>query len=86
MRIFNRTNEDIIVNGWIIPPENFKESYENIFDTVNIHADFGSAIITCEYKDRIIRCFGNLDVHRRPHEHDIRLDEYDVVKKGDQNG
>ena len=82
MRIFNRTNEDIVVNEQIIQPENWTDLVPCIFDTISIHAAFGSAKIICEYTDRFIHYFGGMEIIKKPDENDIK-DIYDVVKKND---
>lgn len=58
MVIFNNSDVPITVGGNQIMPNTWAYYLERVFDTINIHSDYGSAELTCEYKDIHIKNFG----------------------------
>lgn len=85
MTIANQTNYILSVDGKTIIPDSRRYILESVFDTIGIHCDIGSAIITTEYGHRGIVTFGSLNV--------VESDETDredqkillVTDKGDEN-
>lgn len=67
MVIKNNTNVEIYIDRYgNLSPGVTDEIHNNIFDTINIHCDIGSAEITCEYSDVFIKCFGKFVVEKDP--------------------
>lgn len=58
MVIFNNSDTPITVGENQIMPNTLAYYLERVFDTINIHSDYGSAVLTCEYKDVHIKNFG----------------------------
>lgn len=58
MVIFNNSDTPITVGENQIMPNTWAYYLERVFDTINIHSDYGSAVLTCEYKDVHIKNFG----------------------------
>ena len=64
MIIKNKTEDVIYIGGNTLQPGNWMHVGEHIFDTINIYCDSGSAEIICEYTDRFIKCFGDLEIEK----------------------
>ncbi len=62
MNIINNTNISIFVDDNKIEPGDNINIHEYIFDTINIHSNIGSGEIICEYNNRYIHCYGNIDI------------------------
>lgn len=62
MIITNNTNHIIYIDDVAIAPKSSYECEEHQFNTVNIHCDIGSCIITTEYSKRTFSDFGNIKV------------------------
>lgn len=79
MIINNNTNSDLLINGNALKPGDRAIVMIHIFDTINIHSNIGSAEIICEYRDRHIKCYGNLNLKKAPY--DLDGDEYNAEIK-----
>lgn len=60
MRIYNNSNYTVFVNDFYIVSGDYADISEHIFDTINLHCNVGSSVITCEYGKRYIENYGNL--------------------------
>lgn len=79
MIINNNTNSDLFINDHELKSGDRFHVMVHIFDTVNIHSNIGSAEIICEYGDRHIKCYGDLEL--RKSQSDLDGDEYSVEIK-----
>lgn len=79
MTINNNTNSDLFINEHELKPGGCLNVMTRIFDTVNIHSNIGSAEIICEYGDRYIKCYGDIDLRKSPY--NLGGDEYNVEIK-----
>jgi hypothetical protein len=60
MTITNNTHIDLYISGKVLNPNETCEFSESMFNTLNIHSDIGSCVITTEYGKRSFKYFGNL--------------------------
>lgn len=60
MLVTNKTSVDIVVSGGILKPKETREYIEMGFNTLNIHSEIGSAVITTEYCTRSIKNYGRI--------------------------
>ena len=81
MIINNNTNSNLFINERELKPGGRVHVMTRIFDTVNIHSNIGSAEIICEYGDRYIKCYGDIDLRKAPY--DLGSDEYNVEIKAE---
>ena len=60
MTITNKASVSIEILGRILVPNESEEFLEMMFNTLDIHSDIGSCVITTEYGKRYFRNFGKL--------------------------
>jgi len=60
MLVTNKTSVDIVIKGGILKPKESREYTEMGFNTLNIHSNIGSSVITTEYCKRSIKNYGKL--------------------------
>lgn len=60
MIILNKSTATLKIRGTEVPPDDSFETTEMIFNTVDIHSDIGSVVISTEYSIRYIEAFGKL--------------------------
>lgn len=60
MIVTNNTSMNIVVSDGILKPKETRAYTEMMFDTLNIHSEIGSCVITTEYGERSIRNYGRL--------------------------
>ena len=60
MTITNNTSVSLKIMGNNLEPNETREFPEMCFNTLSIHSDIGSCIITTEYSQRSIENFGKL--------------------------
>lgn len=60
MTVINRSSVNIEILGRILEPNKSGEFLEMMFNTLDIHSDIGSCVITTEYGKRYFRNFGKL--------------------------
>ena len=58
----NNYKNTVYVNNNSIAPNESREIVENVFNTVDIHCNSGSSVITTEYCERYIRNYGSIEV------------------------
>lgn len=62
MRIYNDSHYPLFIADCWVKHGDYIDITENIFDTIHIYSDIGSAEITCEYGERFIKRFGKIVV------------------------
>lgn len=62
MIIINKLKNTVYVNNNSIAPNESREIVENVFNTVDIHCNSGSSVVTTEYCERYIRNYGSIEV------------------------
>ena len=60
MTITNKTSVTLEILGSELKPKESHEYEEMMFNTLNVHSEVGSCIITTEYEKRSFRNFGRL--------------------------
>lgn len=60
MLVTNKTNVDLVILGGIVKPNQSHEYTEMGFNTLDIHSEIGSSVITTEYCKRSIKNYGKL--------------------------
>lgn len=60
MTVINKSSVTVDIYGISLKPNQAKEYPDMTFNTLNIHSDIGSCVITTEYGRRNIRNYGNL--------------------------
>jgi len=60
MIILNKSTATLNISGTKVPPDDAFETTEMMFNTVDIHSDIGSVVITTEYSTRYFEAFGKL--------------------------
>lgn len=60
MTVINKSSVTVDIYGISLKPNQSKEYTERTFNTLNIHSDIGSCVITTEYGKRSIKNYGNL--------------------------
>lgn len=60
MVITNKTKVVLYIEGERVKPNETYEKTEMVFDTVNIHSQRGSCIITTEYAKRSFKNYGKI--------------------------
>ena len=60
MIITNKTNVDLEIFGCKLKPNASTKCAEAIFNTVDVHSDIGSIVITTEHSKRSFQNFGKL--------------------------
>ena len=60
MTITNKTSVSLKIMGSSVGPNETREFPENAFNTLSVHSDIGSCVITTEYSQRTIENFGKL--------------------------
>jgi len=75
MKVVNKTPFTLTISDSDIEPNESKEYTEMMFNTLSIHSDAGSCIITTEYRKRSFRNFGRLVAKegRNKDEHGIKI-------------
>lgn len=74
MLVTNKTNVDIVILGGILKPNQSHEYTEMMFNTLDIHSEIGSSVITTEYGNRSIKNYGKLVAKegRKKNEHGMK--------------
>lgn len=74
MLVTNKTSVDIVIHGGTLKPKESKEYTEMGFNTLDIHSDIGSTVITTEYGTRNIKNYGKLVAKegRKKNEHGMK--------------
>lgn len=62
MTIDNQTNYVLSINNVRIIPDVRRKILSHALDTMIVYSDIGSVLIHCSYSDKMIRCYGNLDI------------------------
>ena len=75
MTVTNKTAVTLEILGGSLEPNQSREYTEMMFNTLSIHSDAGSCIITTEYRKRSFRNFGRLVAKegRNKDEHGIKI-------------
>lgn len=60
MTVTNKTTVALEIMGGILEPNESREYPEMMFNTLDIHSEIGSCVITTEYAERSFRNFGKL--------------------------
>ena len=60
MTVINKSTVTVYIHGIGLKPNEFKDYPEMKFNTLNIHSDIGSCVITTEYGRRMITNYGKL--------------------------
>ena len=60
MTVINKSSVTVDIYGISIKPHEVKEYPEMTFNTLNIHSDIGSCVITTEHGRRSIKNYGKL--------------------------
>ncbi len=60
MTVINKTTVALEIMGGILAPNESREYTEMMFNTLDIHSEIGSCVITTEYSQRSFRNFGKL--------------------------
>lgn len=62
MILINNTTVELCTDsGVTLKPGSTYTCDEKVFDTINLHSNIGSCIITCEYANRSVKTFGIID-------------------------
>lgn len=74
MTIINKTAVTLEIMGVILNPNESREFSEMVFNTLDIHSDIGSCVITTEYSQRSFRNYGKLKAKegRKKNEHGMK--------------
>ena len=60
MTITNKTSVTLEILGGKLKPNESREYTEKAFNTLDIHSEIGSCVITTEYSERSFRNYGKL--------------------------
>lgn len=60
MTVTNKTSVNLEILGGILEPSQSREYTEMMFNTLSIHSEIGSCVITTEYGHRSFRNYGKL--------------------------
>lgn len=60
MTVTNKTTVTLEIMGGILKPNESREYAEMMFNTLDIHSEIGSCVITTEYAQRSFRNYGKL--------------------------
>lgn len=74
MLVTNKTSVDVVIHGGTLKPKESKEYTEMGFNTLDIHSEIGSSVITTEYGTRNIKNYGKLVAKegRKKNEHGMK--------------
>lgn len=74
MTITNKTSVTLKILDWDLKPNKSKEYPEMVFNTLAIHSEIGSCIITTEYSQRCFKNYGKLLAKegRKKNEHGMK--------------
>ena len=60
MTVKNKTTVALEIKGGVLNPGESREYAEMMFNTLDIHSEIGSCVITTEYAERSFRNYGKL--------------------------
>ena len=60
MTVTNKTTVALEIMGEVLNPNESREYTEMMFNTLNVHSEIGSCVITTEYAVRSFRNYGKL--------------------------
>ena len=60
LTVINKTSVTLVILGKDLEPNQSQEYTEKMFNTLDIHSEIGSCVITTEYDKRSFRNFGKL--------------------------
>lgn len=74
MTVTNKTSVNLEILGGILAPNESREYTEMMFNTLNIHSEIGSCVITTEYSQRSFSNHGKLVAKegRKKNEHGMK--------------
>lgn len=74
MTVTNKTSVALEILGWSLKPNESREYTEMMFNTLDIHSEIGSCVITTEYGQRSFRNYGKLVAKedRKKNEHGMK--------------
>lgn len=74
MTVTNKASVTLEILGGTLEPNESREYPEMMFNTLNIHSEIGSCVITTEYEKRSFRNYGKLIAKegRKKNEHGMK--------------